>query len=138
MRRETGYRRYDSDAERALIAVVYSDLRLYVNFFLPSVKLIAKKREGAKVRKRYDRLTTPYERLKALGVLGEEAQARLEVEYLSLNPAELRRRLTDNEKKPTSGCAPSRWSHKEGRWRPPAHPMSTFLVGQRRELGVLS
>ena len=99
VRRETGYGRYDTEAERELIAQIYADLRLYVNFFLPSVKLIAKERTGAKVRKRYDRPTTPYQRLIALDVLDEETAARLETEYLALNPAELRRRLTDNEKK---------------------------------------
>jgi len=105
VRRETGYGRYDTDAERALIAVIYADLRLYVNFFLPSVKLIAKKRQGAKVYKRYDRPTTPYARLKALGALDEKTAARLKAQYLSLNPAELRRRLTDNERKLIRLCA---------------------------------
>ena len=52
VRRETGYGRYDTDAERPLIAVIYADLRHYVNYFLPSVKLIAKQRQGAKVYKR--------------------------------------------------------------------------------------
>ena len=51
-----------------LIAVIYADLRLYVNFFLPSVKLLAKQRTGAKVYKRYDRALTPHERLLALGL----------------------------------------------------------------------
>jgi hypothetical protein len=37
-----------------------------VNFFLPSVKLLAKQRTGAKVCKRYDRAATPHERLLAL------------------------------------------------------------------------
>jgi hypothetical protein len=105
VRRETGYSRYDTEEERALIAVIYHDLRLYVNYFLPSLKLIAKRREGAKVRKRYDRPTTPYQRLVALGALDEDTAARLEQEYLSLNPAELRRRLTDNEKKLIRICA---------------------------------
>jgi transposase-like protein len=41
VRRETGYGRYDSEEERALVAAIYADLRLYVNFFLPSVKLLA-------------------------------------------------------------------------------------------------
>jgi len=105
VRRETGYGRYDTEAERDLIAVIYADLRLYVNYFLPSVKLLAKKRVGAKVYKRYDRPTTPYQRLIALGVLDEKTAARLEAEYLALNPAELRRRLTDNEKKLIRMCA---------------------------------
>ena len=51
IRREVGYGRYDTDAERQLIAAIYADLRLYVNFFLPSVKLTAKQRRGAKVHK---------------------------------------------------------------------------------------
>ncbi len=105
VRRETGYGRYDSDAERELIAAIYADLRLYVNYFLPSVKLIAKQRRGAKVSKRYDRPTTPHRRLLTLGALDEETTARLEQQYLSLNPAELRRRLTDNEKKLMRMCA---------------------------------
>jgi hypothetical protein len=105
IRRETGYGRYDTDEERALIAVIYGDLRLYVNFFLPSTKLIAKHREGAKVHKRYDRPATPYQRLLALGALNEAGKQRLAALYLALNPAELRRRLTDNEKKLARMCA---------------------------------
>ena len=55
MRRETGYGRYDSEEERALVAAIYADLRLYVNFFLPSVKLLAKQRTGAVGLPRSDR-----------------------------------------------------------------------------------
>ena len=105
VRRETGYGRYDTDRERALMAAVYADLRLYVNYFLPSTKLIAKERVGAKVTKRYDSPQTPYRRLLALGALDEKTAAQMEAEYLSLNPAELRRRLTDNEKKLMSACS---------------------------------
>jgi len=47
--------------------------------------------------KRYDRAATPHERLLALGALDEATAARLETQHLSLNPAALRRRLTDNE-----------------------------------------
>ena len=105
VRRETGYGRYDTDAERELIAVIYADLRLYVNYFLPSMKLRLKQRVGARVTKRYDTPATPYQRLLALKALDEATAARLAAEYLSLNPAELRRRLTDNEKKLTRMCA---------------------------------
>jgi len=105
VRRETGYGRYDSDEERALIAAIYADLRLYVNFFLPSVKLLAKQRTGAKVYKRYDKALTPHERLLALEALDEATTARLQAQYLALNPAALRRRLTDNEKKLARMCS---------------------------------
>lgn len=105
IRREVGYGRYDTDEERALIAAIYADLRLYVNYFLPSVKLLAKERNGAKVAKRYDTAATPHQRLVALKALDEEQAARLEEEYLQLNPAALRRRLTDNEKKLARMCS---------------------------------
>lgn len=105
IRREVGYGRYDTDEERALIAAIYADLRLYVNYFLPSVKLLAKERNGAKVVKRYDTAATPHQRLVALKALDEEQAARLEEEYLQLNPAALRRRLTDNEKKLARMCS---------------------------------
>jgi len=76
-----------------------------VNFFLPSVKLLAKERVGARVYKRYDKPLTPHERLLALKALDEETAARLKEEHLSLNPAQLRRRLTDNEKKLARMCS---------------------------------
>jgi len=76
-----------------------------VNFFLSSVKLIAKQRTGAQVSRRYDRAATPHERLLALWALDEASAAALEEQYLSLNPAALHRRLTDNEKKLTRMCA---------------------------------
>src|SRR5450756_3035839 len=60
-----------------------------VNFFLPSVKLLAKQRTGAKVYKRYDKALTPHERLLALGALDEATAARLEARHLPLNPAAL-------------------------------------------------
>ncbi len=44
---------------RRVIAAIYADLRRYVNLFLPSVKLLAKQRTGAKVHKRYHAAATP-------------------------------------------------------------------------------
>ena len=104
VRREVGYGRYDTQRERELLAVIYADLRLYVNFFLPSAKLKAKERRGATVHKRYDRPATPYQRLLELKALPKENQQELEELYLSLNPAALRRRLTDNERKLMQLC----------------------------------
>ena len=86
VRREVGYEGYDTQAERDLIAEIYADLRLYVNFFLPSTKLIAKERRGARVRKRYDWPQTPYRRLLALGVLPDEKQVELKRLYLRAQP----------------------------------------------------
>ena len=56
-------------------------------------KLAAKERQGAKLVKRYDRPMTPYQRLLASDALDEVARQALEQQLLSLNPAELQRRI---------------------------------------------
>lgn len=63
VRKLLGYVRYDSEAARAAINALYDELRLLQNLFLPSVKLVAKHRVGARVRRRYEAPRTPLERL---------------------------------------------------------------------------
>jgi hypothetical protein len=89
VRRVVGYGRYSSKAAYAQLERVYAPLRLYGNFFQPVRKLIAKERVGAKVRKRYDRAQTPYQRLLAAGVLDEAQRATLAALYRGLNPVRL-------------------------------------------------
>lgn len=64
-----------------------------MNFFRPVRKLVAKERLGAKLVKRYDQPMTPYQRLLATAVLDEGAPEALAKQLLSLNPAELQRRI---------------------------------------------
>jgi hypothetical protein len=54
VRREVGYDRWKTERELALLESIYDDLRLYINFFQPSFKLIAKERIGNQTIKRYD------------------------------------------------------------------------------------
>ena len=63
MRKLLGYVRYDSPAALTAINALYEELRLLQNLFLPSVKLVEKRRVGARLRRRYDRPRTPLERL---------------------------------------------------------------------------
>jgi hypothetical protein len=90
VRRMVGYDRYATKAALGALAGVYEALVLYANFFAPLRKVVAKERLGAKVKKRFDTARTPYQRLLASGVLGEEEAARLRRLYLSLNPVRLR------------------------------------------------
>ena len=64
VRKLLGYVRYDSPAALAAINALYEELRLLQNLFLPSVKLVEKRRVGARLRRRYDPPRTPLERLK--------------------------------------------------------------------------
>lgn len=95
VRRLIGYDRYSSRAAYAQLGVVYQLVRRYGNFFQPVVKLVGKERVGSRVRKRYDVAQTPYQRLRASGVLGEEECQRLAREYEQLNPVWLRQQLEE-------------------------------------------
>ena len=93
VRREVGYDRWETEQELALLESIYNDLQLYINFFQPSFKLIAKERIGNKTIKRYDTAKTPYQRVLERKDISLEAKARLMNLYVQLNPAELRRHI---------------------------------------------
>lgn len=77
VRRTIGYRRFEGLEAAAALARLYAAMRLFVNFFQPSFKLAAKKRDGAQVRKRYHPPATPCQRLLADPRTNEEARRRV-------------------------------------------------------------
>ena len=96
VRKTVGYRRYESLDALELFQAIYADLRLYVNFFQPVLKLVHKERQGSKVRKRYDEAQTPHQRIMASPDVSVKDKLRLQHIYLQLNPAELRRQIDAN------------------------------------------
>lgn len=93
VRHTVGYDRWETEQELALLESIYDDLRPYINFFQPSLKLIAKQRMGNKTIKRYDPAKTPYQRILDRTDISLEAKARLAHIYVQLNPAALRRQI---------------------------------------------
>jgi len=93
VRQTIGYDRYEGDATCIALATVYRSLRLFTNFFQPSVQLVSKERESGKVTKRYDVAQTPYQRMLAAPAVKEQVKERLRAEYLTLNPAAVRREI---------------------------------------------
>jgi hypothetical protein len=93
VRHTVGYDRWETQAELVLLESIYDDLRLYINFFQPSLKLIAKERIGNKTLKRYDTAKTPYQRVLERQDISFNVKARLAHLYVQLNPGELRRRI---------------------------------------------
>lgn len=100
VRRFIGYHRYDTCAQclvtgtgtKAAYEQLEKLLRLvaqYNNFFQPMAKIVSTERHGAKVKRKYDTAQTPYQRLVASGVLGEEKRQSLERSFRSLNPIRL-------------------------------------------------
>ena len=89
-----------------------------MNFFQPVQKLVSKTRDGARVRRVYDRAQTPYQRLGALGVLAPDKRQELAGLYQRLNPLALRRQIErelerlwtlaapDPQRTPASGAEP--------------------------------
>jgi hypothetical protein len=89
VRRLVGYGRFDGVETARVMARLYAAARLHVNFFQPSFKLREKRREGAKVIKRYHAPATPYERALAHPKLSKTIKRRLRETYRSLDPVAL-------------------------------------------------
>jgi hypothetical protein len=93
VRQVVGYDRYEGQAAWAALNALYMPLRLYLNFFQPVMVLVEKQRHGAKLKKRYDKAKTPYQRVLDAPEVADEAKERLRQLYASLNPAELLRQI---------------------------------------------
>ena len=93
VRKQVGYQRLDTTAEMRGLRELYESLRLYKNFFQPTMKLKAKTRIGGKIHRKYDEPRTPYQRLLESGQLSEKAAKQLRRQYESLNVAQLRRAI---------------------------------------------
>ena len=97
VRKLMGWDRYDTpQAVEAMNALYRNELRLWLNLFQPSAKLIKKVRVGSKLRRRYDLPRTPLDRLAAWEA--DEATVRTQLAALlklrqGLDPFELSRQI---------------------------------------------
>lgn len=93
VRQLVGYERYESASACEALAALYEVVRLYVNFFQPSLKLVSKERVGSKVKKKYDQAKTPYQRVLESEQVSQEVKVRLRQQYATLNPVALLRQM---------------------------------------------
>ncbi|MBI4811699.1 MAG: DDE-type integrase/transposase/recombinase [Ignavibacteriales bacterium] len=93
VRRTVGYYRYDTDEELQLLNNIYDILRLYTNFFLPTMRLKEKSRIGSKVKRLYDKPITPFKRVLQHPTVSKVVKKKLKYLYQTLNPAQLKRDL---------------------------------------------
>jgi hypothetical protein len=89
VRRLVGYGRFEGIEAARILARLYAAARLYVNFFQPSFKLKEKRREGAKIIKRYHAPATPYERALAHPALDPVIKGKLQEIHRCLDPVAL-------------------------------------------------
>jgi hypothetical protein len=93
VRQTVGYQRFDTVAELMVLKQLYTTLRLYTNFFQPTMKLKSKERFGSRVKKSYHAPRTPYQRVLACAEVTAADKKKLQRQYQALNPAALKRTL---------------------------------------------
>jgi hypothetical protein len=93
VRQTVGYQRFDTAAELMVLKQLYATLRLYTNFFQPTMKLKSKERLGSRVQKSYHAPQTPYQRVLACAEVTAADKKKLQRQYQALNPAALKRQL---------------------------------------------
>jgi hypothetical protein len=96
VRHTVGYDRLETEDELITLATIYADLRLYVNFFQPVLKLIGKLPVDGRTVKQYDQAATPFRRVLASDQISLQVKAGLANQYVQLNPVTLRQQIDQN------------------------------------------
>jgi len=89
VRRTIGYRRTEGQECVFALRALYRSLRLFVNFFQPSFKLLEVSRDGASVRKRYHPPMTPHQRLSNDPRVSSDIKRKLNALCAELDPVKL-------------------------------------------------
>ena len=97
VRRLVGHERFSGVVAGQALAQLYQTARLYVNYFQPSFKLCAKRREGGKILRTHDRPATPCERLLRHPAIDEKEKERLRSQRQQLDPLELLHRIREGQ-----------------------------------------
>jgi len=77
VRKIVGYARYSGDEGVAALQAVYTHYDKLLNFFYPCQKLILKERVGSKVKKKYDKPSSPFDRAIASADFTQKIKQRL-------------------------------------------------------------
>lgn len=126
VRQVVGYDRFVGERAYRQLTELYRALRLYVNCFQPSMKLLCKQREGKKVRYVYDPAKTPLQRLLQSGVVPVQKQQELTEVAQALDPIRLLQQLEQLQQavfRCAVGCSPFVSS-------PLSNPLHVFSVEQ--------
>ena len=88
---------YDRIEDRSLVDLMNdlytNEWSLYQNHFIPSMKLLEKKRINSKYYKKYDSPRTPYDRVMASEYVSDEEKERLQTVHKALNPFILKKNI---------------------------------------------
>jgi hypothetical protein len=94
VRQFLGYERFDKPELVDMLNQLYTtEWRHLLNYFLPSVKLLAKERVGSKIIKKYDAPQTPVQRLLDSTQTAESTKQLLRAQLQVLNPFQLQQQV---------------------------------------------
>jgi hypothetical protein len=94
VRQYIGYQRLQKhNLADELNQLYLSEWRLFMNFFVPSTKLIEKRRVGAKIIKKYDSPKTPLQRLLESPLISSPAKDQLQKLLTKQDPFNLQRQI---------------------------------------------
>lgn len=93
VRELVGYLRFDTEKELSILNQIWKLDATYTNYLLAQQKLVFKQRNGAKVTKRYDRATTPYERTLARHDIDEVGRTAMQKSMNNVRPGDLFRQI---------------------------------------------
>lgn len=90
VREYVGYDRFENPKQLDMLNDLYRNyLNYFINYFIPSVKLISKERQGSKIKKKYDKPKTPYQRICESKYIDKEKKNELHKILNKLDPFKL-------------------------------------------------
>lgn len=95
VRELVGYYRYDTEAELDLLNQIWAADDAFANYFLPSLKLASKHRDGAKVVKKYHQAATPHQRALAHPATRKRPVITMNARFKKLRLGALQRQILD-------------------------------------------
>ena len=94
IRQYLGYGRFDRQELTLQLNELYTtEWRFLLNFFLPSMKLQEKSRQGSKIIKKHDHPKTPLQRILDSPHIEESTKQKLREQFQALNPFELKQQM---------------------------------------------
>lgn len=95
VRELVGYYRYDTAGELEVLNQIWDADDAFANYFLPTLKLASKHREGAKVVKKYHQAATPHHRARAHPAIRKRPVITMNARFKRLRLGALQRQILD-------------------------------------------
>jgi len=96
VRQYLGYQRFENIKIVSLMNDLFlNEWRFFLNYFIPSFKLIKKERVGSKIIKKFDAPKTPYQRLLESTYIKPKVKKQLTNTFVTLDPFHLQKIIKD-------------------------------------------